>query len=385
MKNNPFKPGSGLYPPYFAGREREIRIFKEKLTQTISGASMHLSIIGDWASGKTSLLKRFKAIAEEEKCFVCEVITPSTDSAVIFVNNLSKAIADEIRLKQGDDLFGKIKGKLNQVAGFQVSAFGFGASLQIKEKETTPQFDLKVGLRTIWNEIKEKHKAIVLLIDDFDTITESKEKRKQIMLTLRNGLMEAIGDETRVICVVTGAKLFEQFESAHSPLVRFFEPYEIGSLERAEGRAAVLVPLQDRKVKFEKEVVDKILEVTDCYPYYLQEFCYHLFENAVNDKVNMRVFESSYTTILHDLARKIWRQKVYDMGDVALKILSLIASGYESTEEIIEKGKEKFNLTPGTTRGILSRMQSRGQIQKLKRGEYTLKDKLFGEYVKALF
>lgn len=383
--NNPFKPGSGLYPPYFAGRKREIKIFKDKLAQTISGTPMHMSIIGDWASGKTSLLKRFKEVAEAEKCFVCEVITPSTDSAAIFVNNLSKAIADEIRLKQGDNFLGKIKDRLNKVAGFHVSAFGFGASLQIKEKETTPQFDLKIGLRTIWNEIKDKYEAIVLLIDDFDTITENKEKRKQIMLTLRNGLMESIKDETKVICIVTGSKLFEQFEVAHGPLVRFFEPYEIGSLERGEGKEAVLVPLKDTEVKFNKEVVEKTLDATDSYPYYLQEFCYHLFENAINGKVDMRVFESSYNTILHDLARKIWRQKVYELSDINLKVFYLVSTGHNTPQKIIKEAESLFGLKEGSVKSSISRMLSRGQIQKTKRGEYTLKDELFGEYVKQLF
>jgi len=54
-------------------------------------------------------------------------------------------------------------------------------------------------------------------------------------------------------------------------------------------------------------------------------------------------------------------------------------------QEIIDGGKKKFGLTPGTVRGILSRMQSRGQIRRVGRGEYALKDKLFGEYVRTLF
>jgi len=85
---------------------------------------------------------------------------------------------------------------------------------------------------------------LILLIDDFDLITENDVKRKQIMLTLRNSLMEAIKDGTKIMCVVAGAKLFEQFEVAHGPLVRFFEPYEIGPLEMEDARKAVLVPLR---------------------------------------------------------------------------------------------------------------------------------------------
>lgn len=39
-KTNPFKPGSGLFPPYFAGRDDEVRTFEQKLISTLSGASI---------------------------------------------------------------------------------------------------------------------------------------------------------------------------------------------------------------------------------------------------------------------------------------------------------------------------------------------------------
>lgn len=381
---NPFKPGSGLYPPYFAGREREINIFRNKLQQTVSGTPMHMSVMGDWASGKTSLFKKFKEIAENENCFVYRIITPNTDSTAIFVNTISKSIANEIKLKKGLSFFKALKSKLTKVAGFQVTAFGFGASLQIKDRDLTPQVDLRVGLKTIGDELKE-YKAMILLIDDFDTITENRMKRKQIMLTLRNGLMEAIDDGTKIMGVVAGAQLFEQFEVAHGPLIRFFEPYQIGLLEKEEAKKAILVPLEETKVKFTHDVIEKILDVTSCHPYYLQEFCYHLFGNAVDNKVDLTVFESSYDTILHDLAMKIWRQKVYELSDVGLKVFFLISAGYNTPKRIIREAEDLFQLKEGTIKSSISRMLSRGQIQKTTRGTYTAKDKLFGEYVKQLF
>ena len=98
---NPFKPGSGLYPPYFAGRKREINIFIDRLKQTIHGTPMHMSVIGDWASGKTVLLKKLKETSESENCFVCRIIAPNTDSSTVFVNTISKSITNEIKLKKG--------------------------------------------------------------------------------------------------------------------------------------------------------------------------------------------------------------------------------------------------------------------------------------------
>lgn len=78
-KTNPFKPGSGLFPPYFAGRDDEIRTFEQKLTSTLSGASMHLAIIGSWGIGKTSLLTQIERIAKEENCLVVSAIAYPED------------------------------------------------------------------------------------------------------------------------------------------------------------------------------------------------------------------------------------------------------------------------------------------------------------------
>lgn len=41
---NPFTPGSGLYPPYFAGRKREEDIFKKNIKQVIAGKQVGVSM-----------------------------------------------------------------------------------------------------------------------------------------------------------------------------------------------------------------------------------------------------------------------------------------------------------------------------------------------------
>lgn len=72
--NNPFRPGSGIFPPYFAGREREIGIFKHKLSSGIkSDFVQHMAIVSGWGSGKTSLLLKFKEISKEVNCPVLPI------------------------------------------------------------------------------------------------------------------------------------------------------------------------------------------------------------------------------------------------------------------------------------------------------------------------
>jgi hypothetical protein len=383
---NPFKPGSGLYPPYFAGRVREIEIFAGKLTQTIAGTPMHMAIIGDWATGKTSLLKKFREVAEHRDCFVSEIISPVTDSTAIFVDTLSNTIADDVRRKDGPSRYQKIKERLQGVEGMGVSAFGFGASVRkSKLEKASPQFNLHVGLRTVWESMSSRYNAIVLLIDDFDLITNDNMVLREIMVTYRNSLMEAINDDVKIMCVVAGTKLFEQFEYAHGPLVRFFEPFELKNLERDEAKVAITEPLKESEIKFTDEVVEKILGITHGQPYYIQEFCYVLCENAINNIVDKEIFEAVYNKILHDLARKMWRQRLYELGDVSIKVLYLVAKGYNTSEEILSQSRVEFDLKPNNVRVTLTRLQQTGHISRVSRGEYDVNDKLFGEYVTTLF
>ena len=65
--SNPFTPKSGWEPKVFVGREKEIEFFKRKLERARSGRCDHFLVLGDWGVGKTSLLKRLKEIAQEER------------------------------------------------------------------------------------------------------------------------------------------------------------------------------------------------------------------------------------------------------------------------------------------------------------------------------
>ena len=224
-----------------------------------------------------------------------------------------------------------------------------------------------------------------MLIDDFDLITADNKVLREIMITYRNSLMKAVNDDVRVMSIVSGARLFEQFESVHGPLIRFFEPFELRNLEKDESRLAITKPLKEAKIKFTDEVIDKVLSITQGHPYYIQEFCYVLYENAINNTVDIKIFNTVYNRIIHDLARKMWRQKLYELGDASIKILYLISKGFLTTDELISNSGKKFDIKPNNVRVILTRLQQIGHISRVARGEYDINDKLFGEYISSLF
>jgi len=382
--NNPFKPGSGLFPPYFADRKREMDIFNNKLDQTISGSPMHMAIIGDWAMGKTSLLRQLTKSAEERNLFSCMIICPVTDSLDAFVDSISESISDELKRTGKKNLRNKIVKSLSSVDNVGISAFGFGAQAHKRQKSTTPQFALRIGLRTVWDYLSDKHDGMVLLIDDIDLVSKDQEKTNDIMLTLRNALMEAINDDVRIMCVVSGTSLFKHVESMHGPLVRFFEPFELTNLTESEAKKAIEIPLEGTGVEFDRTTIDKILATTNYHPYYLQEFCYFLFENARNGVVNADTFDSLYNGIMHDLSRKMWTQRIDELGDVSLFLISNIANGLNTSEALMKEGK-KNKIQPNTLRSTLTRLNNNGHLIRIGRGKYELNDPLFGKYVSTIY
>jgi hypothetical protein len=64
---------------------------------------------------------------------------------------------------------------------------------------------------------------------------------------------------------------------AKSYAERLFEFPEIGSLSREDARAALLIPAQHQGVDFTDHALELILSTTRGYPYFLQEWGYHVW------------------------------------------------------------------------------------------------------------
>lgn len=106
---NPFRPGSGLYPPFFAGRGREIEAFNKKKESTKNNFAMHLAVLGNWAIGKTSLLKRMEKEASES--FYYNYVA-SIESMEHFFRTFTRGLSLKVRLMRGEGLLRKIQKRI---------------------------------------------------------------------------------------------------------------------------------------------------------------------------------------------------------------------------------------------------------------------------------
>ncbi|PIV67896.1 MAG: hypothetical protein COS08_07885 [Euryarchaeota archaeon CG01_land_8_20_14_3_00_38_12] len=352
---NPFRPGSGLFPPYFAGRDEQIKTFEKKLKSTVTNTPMHMAVIGGWGIGKSSLLTKFESIASENDCFVISTIA-SVEDTPTFVSNLLRRLKTDIE---------------TQKTKFKELVLSLGL-LKLKfESAGEAQLSLEEALRKIWN---KANKPILVTIDDLDLIKDFKGS----MLLLRNTAMHLTKKNCKVMFVVAGTNaLFDKMYEVHEPLIRFFEPTILDNLNEQESIKAVKIPLENVGMDYEKDVVEEIAAVSEGHPYYIQEISNHVFEGS-EKKFDCEAFRKGFGKAFSDISRDIFSRKFESISPIEKKILSaLTGSKPLPFSEILNKSKiKKGSLSP-----CLARLKEKGII-KQENKEYFIESKLFGQYIK---
>jgi len=378
---NPFTPGSGLFPPHFADREREVQEFRQRLRATFEGSPRHLAVLGEWAIGKTSLLIQLRRLAQEQGALgTLSVANPEETQA--FIGSLIRTLSLEVQAAYGESLWKRLA---KAVGLKEVSLSALGASLEFRFASTgEAQLSLREYLRSLWNELRGRASAVVIAVDDLDLIPDF----RQTMVLLRNTAIELGLAGAKVMIVVAGTPvLFEKMWEAHAPLVRFFEPLELGRLPEEAAREAVLKPLEGSGVRFEPEVVERIVRLSQGQPYYLQELAYHAFEAAQEGVATAETFSLAFERAFSTIAKAVFERRVAGLSAGEQKLLGVVVSveGPATHGEIAARAVQA-GLKKGSVAKLLQRLKEKGCVRQVEtgpqKGHYFVEDPLFIEYVR---
>ena len=359
-RTNPFKPGSGLFPPYFAGRNDEIDTFEQKLTSTLSGASMHLAVIGGWGIGKTSLLTQIEQISKEENCLIVSSIAYPEDMQS-FVTTLMRRVDSEIK---------------TEVWLKKPEEFEFALSfLKIKFASSgEAQHSLQEFLFKVWSKVKQKRSSIIITIDDLDLI----ENFKGTMLLIRNTAMELNKRGCKIMFIISGAPvLFEKMYKAHAPLIRFFEPVVLNRLDSQNSIDAIKIPLERIKMSYDIKTIKKIAHLSDGHPYYLQEIANHVFQEASKD-FDEWAFKKGFIRAFSDLSRDIFERTFEGASRNEKRVLLILARNHPLGFKAITA---KSKLPQGSVATALNRLKQKEMLLHYRK-QYSIEDKLFAEFIK---
>ena len=269
---NPYSPGAGTRPPALVGRDRELDAIDVALQRLLLGRDGRSQLLtGLRGVGKTVMLNEFEQCAGGRGYFH-EHIEVGEDG------KLAPRLASGFRrVLLSMDAKRRIGERVVRALGV-LKAFSLklpdGPELTIDVDAVLGPADSGdlgtdlAGLFVELGEVARDHGTGVLL-----TIDELHYVSQPTLEALVMGLHRA--SQLRLPITIAGAglpSLATLTGEAKSYAERMFTFPSIGSLDDATAREALVVPAAEEVVTWEDRALDRVLDVTRGFPYFLQEF-----------------------------------------------------------------------------------------------------------------
>ncbi len=307
---NPYAPGAGTPPPELAGRDELLRTVDVASQRVRAGRhAKSVLMIGLRGVGKTVLLDRMRDIAEGAGLHTLRIEAPEGRSLpAILAPQLRQALLRLSRSEQARELG---KRALRALAGF-----ARGLKLKYADIEVGIDFDPEPGLadngdlehdlqallEAAGRAAKAGGTALIMFIDELQYVQEEQ------LASLVTALHRCAQQQVPVMLVGAGLpQLPGQMGRAKSYAERLFDFPFVGPLDADAARAALEVPAAELGVVFEPGATARILDQTQGYPYFLQEWGKHAWDAADDSPITLADVEAASVTATAALDESFFR------------------------------------------------------------------------------
>jgi hypothetical protein len=278
--SNPYTPNAGSRPPELAGRDAEIRQFQVLIGRLKRGATEQSMVIkGLRGVGKTVLLNAFEDIAENEEFLTYyHELTPETALASQIADDATKAL---MRLSLSSRVAGKVRESLGHLRTIRLTGpDGFDLAVDLKAAdEGMLTSDLTDLLIQLGHAAREKNQGVAFLLDEVQFADEVHFR------ALISALHRLTQKGLPVTVAAAGLPQIPRLSGeARSYAERLFTFPTIANLD-AEGATAALTAPAKPGVRFESAAVDRALEWTAGYPFYIQQLGKHAWNVATKSPI----------------------------------------------------------------------------------------------------
>jgi hypothetical protein len=280
---NPFAPGAGTPPPELAGRDEllnSVAVALERVRRGLPAKSVLM--IGLRGVGKTVLLDRIRENAEVAGLQALRIEAPEGRSLpALLAPQLRVAL---LRLSMHEHARDLAARALRGLAGFakalKVKFHDIEVGVDLDpEPGLADNGDLEHDLQALFEAVgaaaQKGGTALVLCIDELQYVPEAQ------LAALITALHRCAQRRLPVVLVGAGLpQLRGQMGRAKSYAERLFDFPSIGPLTDAAARQAIRKPVNDQGVAIDAAALDRVVEHTQCYPYFLQEWGKQAWDTA---------------------------------------------------------------------------------------------------------
>lgn len=310
---NPFVPGAGTPPPELTGRGELLDRARILLARTKLGRpSKSFIAVGLRGVGKTVLLARVRQLAEQAGYRVCAIEAHEQKSLPeLLVPHLRRVL---LELDRAGPLSEQVKKGLRVLKSFMSSVrLSYGdATLALDidgERGAADSGDIEADLPELFLAVGQaaaaRAAAVVLVIDELQYLSEKD------MSALIMGLHRAAQDTLPVILVGAGLpQVVGLTGRSKSYAERLFDFPLVDALSPPDAEAALAEPAKSEGVEFSRGALDRIVEVTSGYPYFLQEWGYHTWNKASASPIREADVDAASPAALRALDESFFRVRL---------------------------------------------------------------------------
>jgi hypothetical protein len=383
---NPYAPGAGAPPPELAGRDQLLRKTSIALQRIASGRfGRSMILTGLRGVGKTVLLNRMRQEAEAVGLIAVRLEASEGRSLPsLLVPGLKSAI---LKLNRGKAAADFVTRGLRSLAGFvsvmKLKYHDIEVSLDLEPDEhfpTTANLDDSLShlFQCVAMAAKEKKTAIVLFIDELQMLDEKE------LSSLISAFHVAAQDLLPITMVAAALpQIASKMGEAKTYAERLFEFPYIGQLDRGSAIRALGIPAEKLGVTYTDTALDAILQNTEGYAYFLQEWGKHAWDCATTSPITEEDAKIATVHALADLDASFFRMRFDQLTVMQKHYLRAMA---ELDQEPCPSGKIATIMNKKVTAlgTIREQLIKKGLIYSPSHGETAFTVPLFGAFMKRM-
>ncbi|MBR1774325.1 MAG: ATP-binding protein [Bacteroidales bacterium] len=358
-QDNPFKFGTVVEDEYFTDRTEELKIVK-----SILHSENHLVLISPRRYGKTSLvLKSAKETSRPLLFLNLESVTDKKDFAVTLLKKLLALYP-----------FEKLKFLLKNfrfVPTLSMSALGDSFDISFITK--TDDNVILEDVFALMSKISDKENKLIVVFDEFQQVDEIDKNLSKLLRSImqlqQNINFVMLGSQESMMRTI--------FEKKKSPFYHFAELLTLKKIPRED----FYLYLQNRLSLFEDkyniaDITEKILDFTDCHPYYTQKLAFNIWELLKDEMASDDIVQTAidYSNEIHDMDyERLWSS----FKNTDKKVLK-----YLSVSRNTQHDYSNIGIPISTVFSSLKRMAQSGIL--IKENRYEIDDPFFAVWIKKI-
>jgi AAA ATPase domain len=380
---NPFSPGAGSPPPELVGRDdilQKAKILLGRVRQRRSEKSFLM--VGLRGVGKTVLLNEIERITGKAgyRTISLEAHEDKSLSALL-MPHLRRLLFDLDRMEGFSEKVRRGLGVLKSFVGgikIKVSEVEFGLDIE-PERGTADSGDLEVDLSNLFIAVAEaaqdRETAIALLLDEIQYLSE-KELSALIMAMHK---MQQL--QLPIVLLGAGLPILTRLAGeSKSYAERLFEFPAIGPLNPADASKALQDPVMRVGIKFTKEAIDEVVNLTYGYPYFIQEWGYQAWNHAEISPISLVDVRKATATVIKRLDENFFRvrfDRLTPREKEYLRAMAHLGPGAHRSSDIADV----LEVKPNSLGPMRAKLINKGMIYSPAYGDMAFTVPLFDEFM----